>query len=161
MRVTRVRAADDIKHQRSVRDRAAHRADVRKAPGGAERIDRNASKSGLETNHAGESGRSPDRAAGIRAKRERGHSGRKGGAGSAARPARSALEIPRVPGDAEERVIGHAKPAVIGRIRLADDDRARGLQPLNRGRVVLGHEIRLQPRAGGSPHAGGANHVLD
>src|SRR5439155_937104 len=82
------------------------------------------------------------------------HERRGGRRGSAARAAGHVLGVPRVPGRAEEIVVGgHTLPELVGR-GLAGDDRARGAEPLRHATVPLRHVVaehartvgRAQPR---------------
>ncbi len=83
---------------------------------------------------------------------------------AAAEPARRAaghaLAVPRVAGRLEGAVLGRRAHRELVHVRLADHDRARRLEPRDRGRVE-GRAVALEdPRAAGRGQAGDVQHVL-
>ena len=92
---------------------------------------------------------SPQNAAGLRTLAPRSDPSANGsiplrhrGRRAAARPARRPRQVPRVARRAEDRVEGLRAGAELGRVRLADHDRARGAQPLDQQRVGVRHVRR-------------------
>ena len=82
------------------------------------------------------------------------------GRGAAARPARRALEVPRIARDAEEQVVRGADPAHGRRVRLAEHDAAGGLQAGHDRRVLGGHVVAIERRAERRAHALGDDEIL-
>src|SRR3989304_402417 len=58
-----------------------------------------------------------------------------------ARPSSGPVEVSRIPGRAEDLVRRVDVVSELRRVRLAEQDRARGLQPLHGDRVLLGHVV--------------------
>ena len=64
---------------------------------------------------------------------------------AAARAAAGPRRIVRIGGAAVQRVLGLVRPRVLGHVRLAGDDRARGAQARDHGRVRRGHVTARGP----------------
>ena len=88
-----------------------------------------ATERALHADDARPAGRQPDRAAHVRAGGEGHEAGGQRGAGPAARPARRAVEVPRVAGGAVEHRAGVGEVADLGRRGEADGHRAGGQEP--------------------------------
>ncbi len=121
--VARVGALHRVEHQRRVGDGAGHRPDMRDVAKRRGRVDRDPAKGRLMPENAAERGRDADRAAGIGAHREGADAGEHRRGAAAAGPARTALQVPRVAGDAGERRVGGRLPAEFGGRGLAEKDR--------------------------------------
>ena len=106
--------------------------------------------------------RQPDRAAGVGAERR----GRR-----ARQRARAAFPLDEPPvvlpglrgvvAGAVPLVLAEHAPGELGQVRLADDDGAGVDEPLNGGRVALGHVVGIDPRAVRRTDAGRVEEVLD
>src|SRR5262245_58627173 len=90
-----------------------------------------ASIRGLESVDAAEGRGDADGAAPVGADGQRRKAGRDRRAGAAARSAGRQIRIPWIARDPEERIVGHALVTELGRVRLAEEDGARALQPLD------------------------------
>src|SRR5206468_12655858 len=102
---------------------------------------------GLGPGDAAERGGEAYRAAAVGADVGRAHERRRRGARPAARPAGHVLEVPGVPGRAEEVVVGGHALAELVRRALARDDGPRGAEPLGPATVPLRHVVAEHPRA--------------
>ena len=80
---------------------------------------------------------------------------------AAAAAARRARRVVGVAGRAEDGVEGLRAGAELGRVRLADDDRAGAAQARDEQRVRGRDVVAVDRRAVGRPHAGGVLEVLD
>ncbi len=89
------------------------------------------------------------RAAAVGAGRDRHDAARDRGRSAARRAAGRALEIPRIAGRAEQQILGECGVAELGRVGLADHDRAGRLQPRDLDRIGRGDVVleRLRPVA--------------
>src|SRR5215218_1367336 len=112
------------------------------------------SEGGLEPVDAAEGGGDADRATGVGALGY-GAEAVRDGRGAPARGAASVLAWgERRARRAEEEVVGRALVAELRRVGLAEDDRARLLQALDVGGVVVRHVAGQRFRAEGVPDAG-------
>ena len=146
-RVAPVGLGEDVEQQRDVADGAGHRpgvgehAERARGPGG------DAAERRLQPGLAAEAGRDADRAAAVRAQRERHHAGAERRGAATARAARRRRRVPGIAGDAVQGRVGHALPAELGRRRLAREDRAVPPQRSDGGRVGVPRLLRVD-RAG-------------
>ena len=104
--------------------------------------------------HAAPVGRHADGAADVAAQLERREAGGDRRRGAARRPAGGARGVPRVVGDAEDRIVGLPVAGQRGRVGLAEDHRAGVAQAAHRLGVALGYVVpRLEAACGA--HADG------
>ena len=157
-----VGARQHRQHQRAVAHAPAHRAEHReRVPGRARRPHRDEARRRPEADHAAERRRCAERAAEVGALAERAHAGCQGDRRAAGRAAARERRIPRVAGLAEHVVERVGAGAELRRVGLAEDDRARRAQPLDRQRIGVGHVVGVDPRAVGGAQAGRLGEVLD
>ena len=151
-----------VQHERRITHRPRHGSgDAHAVPAAEGRMLRHAAMGRLEPVDPAERGRDADGAAAVGAHRERPEPRPHRGARAAARAARRQLRIPRIARDTEERVVGHALVAELGRVGLADEDGARPLQPLDGDSILLRHVLGEEPGAAGRQHAPGEHQILD
>src|SRR5881396_3828069 len=131
-----------------------------RSPGGAVWVDRDAPVRGLEAEDAAPRGGLADGPAPVGADGERSQPRGDGGARAARRASGGAPRVPRVAGHAEQEVVRDADPAEGRRVRLADQDRARGLHAEDDGRVLRGDMIAVERRAERRAEALGEDEVL-
>jgi hypothetical protein len=161
-RVSPMRASHCAEHQRGIANRSRDRPCVQhQLVGRGRRIDRHPPECRLQSHQAAEAGRDADRTRAVTAQRQRREPGRDCGRRAAARSAGRAREIPGISRRAEQRVVGASAPSELRRVGLADVDRAGGLQPLDRGRILGRHKMLQQPGAGRMPHPAHPIGVLD
>ena len=103
--------------------------------------DRDASQAGLQADEPAARRGDADRAAQVAGVGERDHPRGDGGRAPARRATRRELGIPRVPRRAVARVLGDRPHAELGRVRLADDDRAGFAKPAHVRAVVVGDPV--------------------
>ena len=148
--------------QPRVRDRAAHRPEHReRRPAEGAPLAWHQARRRPEPDDAAERGRNAQGAAGVRPGRERQHGGREGDGRAARRAAAASRRIERVARRPIDRVVGVGTGAELGRVGLADDDRAgaahRGDEPVVGG----GHIVAIKRRAIGRGDAFGLLQILD
>src|SRR5262249_44552211 len=115
----------------------------------------------LEADDAAQSAGLADRAAGVRAKGEWRELGADGCRGTAARAARHTVEVPRVAGRKEARVLGGRAHRELVHVRLAEQHGA-ALGQAASDRPVLDGDERLEDlRAGRRANAARGQHVLE
>ena len=127
---------------------------------GEQAVARDAAVGRLEADDAAERARLADRAAGVGAERDRRQAGRHRDRGAAARPARDAIQRPRIARHAERRVLGRRAHRELVAVGLAEDDRAGRFQALDGRRGEGRHEALEDPRGGGGRHVARAEVVL-
>jgi hypothetical protein len=165
--VARDRARDDLKDHAQIPDAARDR------PGDAHvGLEQAAGRTGnvadqrydavrrLQPVHAVVMGRVADRAADVAAQLERGESGGDGRRGATRRSANGPAVIPRVVGPSVNVVVGLPVAREQRRVRLAEHDRARRLQPGDGDRVCPRHVPGEFRGAGRGNQALGLEHVL-
>ena len=161
-RIARVRAGERREQQRDVARRARDRPEHRqRVPRVARPGVRDPAGGGAQADEVAERGGVADARAEVGPVGERHHPGRDGGRRAAAGAAGRAREVVRVARRAEDRVEGLRARAELGRVRLADHDRARRAQALDDQRVVLRDVLGEQRRAVRRPHPGRVLEVLD
>src|SRR5205807_3584569 len=102
---------------------------------------------GAEAHDAAEGGWDAERAPEVRALGEGAEARGERDRGAAARPPTRKRRIPRIARRAEDRVEGVRAGAELGTVGLAEDDRARRLQPLDDQGIVLGDAVLEDLRA--------------
>ena len=127
---------------------------------GRRRVDGDASELRLHANEAGERGGNADRAAAVGADADRRDARGDACRGTGARSARGLRQVPRIEGASGERRIAHCLAAVLAGRRLADDDRARVPQALDRRGVRRRHVVRHAARAEGERRTADGDQVL-
>ena len=100
-----------------------------------------------DAHHAAERGGDPQRPAEIRSLAQRDHARRQRGAAAAGRAAGALRRVPGVARPAEDLVEGVAAGRELGRVGLAEDHRAGGLEPLHDEGVFLRDVILVEWRA--------------
>ena len=115
----------------------------------------------LDADGAGDGGGLADRAARVRADRQRRLVGGDGRRGAAAGAAGDPLEVPRVARVAVRRVLGGRAHRELVHVGLAEDRQPGGLDPLDERRVVRRHPALEDLRAGRGRLALGHDDVLD
>ena len=151
-RVAGMAPGHGVEHQRRIGYVARHRAVNREvAERRAGRPVRDAARTRAQPHHAAETRGVAQRAAEVAAGREPYLPRRQRRRRSAGRSAGGQVRPPRVAGGAEHRVEGLRSGAELRRVRLADDDRAVRLQPLDHviraRRDVVGVDRRAEGRA--------------
>ena len=116
---------------------------------------------GLQADEAAAGGGDPQRTAAIVAVGDRDHAGRHGRGRPAGRPARRALEVPRVAGRATAPWLGDRQDPPLGQRRRPDDDEARLAQPADHAVVVLCDRVAREVGAAGQAQAADRAVVLD
>ena len=160
--VHRVVAADDRVQQRRVEHGARARAGLVEAGGQRhEPVAGDPAIRRLDADRAGDGGGLADRAAGVRADRQRRLVCRDDGAGATTRAAGDAGEVPGVVGGAVGRVLGGGAHRELVHVGLAQDRHTGGLEAAHDGGVV-GRQPALEDLgAAGRRQALGDQHVLD
>ena len=120
-----------------------------------------ASERGLEAEDAAEGGGDADGAGAVGAVGEGAESGGHGRGGAAAGAARGAISVPGIAARIAELVVAHVLVAEVGRIGLADDDGAGGLDAAGDGAVVAGDLVGVEDRAVGVAQTGAGFKVFD
>ena len=170
MAVARIRPRDHRQHQRAVRDRAAHRADMfealptrdaRVAFITAAGIERHASHRRFDAVNSRMRRRNADRSAAVAADGKRHFAARHRRAGTRAGAARRHVEIPRIARGFEHRVVAHTAVAEFRHVGLSDDDRVGLFEALDDHVVFVGYKVLVRRRAGHGPDARRADEVLD
>ena len=144
-RVVRVGAADHLQAERGILHRPRERADlIERRREGDEAVARDAAVRGFHAHDAAERRRLANRSARVRAQRERRHAGRDGHGRSAARSAGNPIGAQGLRDGPNARVLGRRSHREFVAVRLADDDRAGLLEPLDdrgveRRHVILQH----------------------
>jgi hypothetical protein len=157
-----VRSRQHRQHERGVGHGPGHRSRHREGvPGQLPRIDGHQSGRGAESHDAAEGRGRAQRSAQIRAVGERAHPAREGHRRTAARAATGEGEVPGIPRHPEDRVEGVPTRSELRRVRLADDDGARGLQPGHGQRILGGNVALVDLRAPRGADPLGGREVLD
>ena len=130
--ILRMRSRHRLQHQRGVADIARDRTGMRGVVEVADRDERHPAIGRLQSEHAAEVTRNADRSCGVGALMQRPIARRRGGGRAAGRRAGLIAVLPWVMRVAGQRPAAQARPAELGRGRLADHDRARSLEPLRR-----------------------------
>ena len=133
-------------HQRQIRHRARHRA--RHVQGSPRRVRRprwDAADRAAQTEHVTEARRIPERAAGVAAVGDRHHPAGERHGGAAARAAARLREIVWIQRAAEDLVECLRARAELGRVGLAEGDRAGPPQPFDEQRVLVGDVVAVDP----------------
>jgi hypothetical protein len=159
--VAPVRAGHDVEQARAVgdgrRERAGHRGLCVAARVGVG----DAAVRALEPDESGEARRGTRRSAAVARRGERHHVRRDRRGRATRRPARRALRVPRVAGDAERGTRGVRERAELGGRGLAEWDRAHGTEPTDVQRVARDRGATEVPaRAVGRRHARAVVEVL-
>ena len=135
-------AREHVERERGVAHRAGeHAVDAEALERGQLGPERDAEAGRLEADDAAAGGRDADRAAGVVAVRHRDHAGRDGGGAAAGGAAGDQLRVPRVARRAVALGLGDGPHPPLGRVRLADHDRAGRAQPRHRRRVDVGRPV--------------------
>ena len=131
-------ADDGVEREGDVRDAPGHRpfGREREPPRRDGAAGRHAAEGGLEPRQTAQRRGDPDGAPAVGARGERHHARGDGGGRAARGPAGGVLEVPGVARGAEDRVGRARRPAVLGSVRLADDDAAGAAQPRDEVRVA-------------------------
>ena len=146
----------------SVGDGARHRAGVGQRSERAHRSVGNTPESGLEPDDTGERARDADRSATVGAKGQGGHTCSESRGASPARTAGRHRQVPGVPRDTGERVVGEALPAELRSGGLPDEDCACLPQPGHRRGFVGPILVRIgEPGAAQHGPAADGEEVLD
>ena len=157
-------AGHRVECQRRVEGRAGDRAVGRGPSADVAEVgsDRNAPAARLQADDTAAGGRDADRAAEVAALGQADHARCDRSRAAARGAARGESEVPRVAGNAEALRLGHGPQPELGRVRLADDDRARLAQPADVGGVVVGDPVAERRAAVRSREPiGGAEQILD
>ena len=133
--------------QGDVGDRARHRPHLTELRHRAVRHDR--ARGRAEAQHVAERRRVAQRAHVVAAVGDRQHPRRQRRGRAAAAAADRAGAVVGVAGDAVDRVVGLRAEAELGRVGLADDDRARRPQPRHEGLVDGAHPVAVDRRSRG------------
>ena len=170
MAVAIVGAGHDREHERRIRHRPRHRADMLDPlPTGdagvalvaRTGIERHPPHGRLDPHEPAEGRRNPHRAAAVAADRERPDASRHRGARARAGAAGGAFRVPRVARRLEHGVVARAAVAELRHVGLAEDDGAGRLQALDRHVVLLGQETLVGDGARDGRQVLGADEVLD
>ncbi len=157
-----VGAGHDGEHEGHVRHRTRHRpGDGQRVPAELHRVLRHEPRRGAEADDAAERRGHPERAAEVRALRDRAHAGGERHRGAAARPPARERGVPGIARRSEHRVEGVAARAELGRVGLAHDDGARRLEALDDERVLFRHVVLVDLRTPRRADALGRGEVLD
>ena len=135
--------------------------DAHRVPRVGRRHRRHAARRGAQPDDVAEGGGVADARAEIRPVGERDHAARHRGRRAAAAAARRARAVVGVARRAEDGVEGLRAGAELGRVGLADDDRAGAAQAGDDQRVCRRDVVAVDRRAVGRPHARGVLEVLD
>src|SRR5205814_9055634 len=121
--------------------------DAPRTPREGRRPDGDESGRGAKAHDAAEGRGEPEGASEIRALREGPHTRRERDRGAAARPAAREGRVPGIARRTEDRVERVRAGAELGRVGLAEDDRARRLEPLDDQGVPIGDAVLEDLRA--------------
>ncbi len=155
-------ARQDLEQQRHVGDGASQRADLVQATGKRDQtVPADAAVGRFQPGHAAERGWLADGTARVAADGQRRHAGGQAGCCAAARTARHAFRIPRIPRRAEVRVLGRSAHRELVHVRFADQDGARMPQTRDHGGVVRRRKLLQHPRRTGRWFTDGTQVVLD
>ena len=125
-------------------------------------VPRDAAVGRLQADHAAHRGRLANRSAGVGPERQRRDARRDGGRRSAARAAGNAIERPRVVHGTERRVLVRRAHRELVAVGLADDDRARRVEPRETTVASYGGDVGLEhARRGGGADPSRAQVVLE
>ena len=122
---------------------------------------RDPSRRGAKADHVGPGRGVAERAAHIRAVRERKHPACDRNCGATAAAPAGASGRVWIPGGSEHLIEGLRASPELGGIGLADDDRAGRLEPLDVELVFLGNEVAIDRRPERGADAPGQGEVLD
>ncbi len=161
-RVARHRPCLDLQQESRVGDRLRQRSERREVDPVRDRVAADDPVRRLQPHEPAAGGRDADRPSAVRRGRDRGHPGRHRCGRAPGRAAGRGLDVPRVPRRAVQKVVGESGEGELGLVRLADHDRAGGLetpgdQPVGGGR----RRVREHQRAVRAGHALDVFHVLD
>ena len=160
-RFPRVVAGDDVHQDGAVLHILREGADLVQRRGKGDQAEAGDPAVGrLHPDDAAEGRRLADGAARVGTERGDAFVGRHRRRGAAARPAGDPLEIPGVPGHAEEGGLRGGTHRELVHVRLAGEDGARRPELLHDGRVVGGDEVLEDPGAAGRPDPLRAEDVL-
>ncbi len=158
--IARVRPRQHVQQQGAVGDIARQAAIDRERAHRAQKI-RHHAVARLQSEHAAERRRNPDRAAAIAAGRQRHDACRHQCGRAAAGAAGRAGNIPGIARDAGQRAVGDALPSEFGRRRLAEEHGAGLTQAGDAGRILRARRSWRRLRADARRPARDMRRVLD
>jgi hypothetical protein len=160
-RIAGIGAGDAVEQQRRVRHGARDRTDVVERCRQREHaVARHAPPGGFQADGAAPRGRQPDRRRRVGAERRAREAGRGRDGRPAGRAARRAIARgPRIPCGSRVGMVGDERE--LGHVELAEQDRARLLEPFDGGRGARGHVVAEDARrSAGRRHAGRVEQIL-
>ena len=161
-RIARIRSLHRVVRESEIACRPRKRPEMIEA--GDERVrsdSRQPAERRLQSEDAAQRSRHADRPVRVGAERDRHLSGGNRGGRSAGRSARDARHVVRVARRAVVRVLGGEAVRVLVHVQRADENRARGLHPLDENRVLTGRlALALDLRAGARGQARDVEQVL-